>query len=404
MSEPPSRRDHWKTGKPGLSTRCIHAGDHLDERGGIHTPLYNHSTFAFRSTQDLLDVVEGRAKGNLYTRYGLNPTIRSVEEKLASIEGGEQAWVFGSGMAAESATLLAHCKSGDHVVCIGDVYGGTYDLLATNLPNLGISTTFLLGSELGRLDDALKQNTRIVFFETPTNPSMEIFDIAAIAAAARRRGALTVVDNTFATPVNQNPLALGADLVIHSTTKYLGGHSDLTGGAVIGAAKLLEPISAWRKNLGQMMAPEVAFLLARSLRSLVVRVRAQNASAALLAERLARHPRVGKVNYPGLTGFPGHALAKSQMSGFGGMLSFVVNGDMKAAVAVVDRLKLFSIAPSLGGVESLVTQPVTTTHHGLTPEERARRGIVDGMVRLSVGLEEAEDLWADLEQALDTSR
>ena len=385
----------------GLATRCIHAGDILDDKGAIHTALYNHSTFAFRDTQGVLDVVEGRTVGSLYTRYGLNPTIRSVEEKLAAIEGGEQAWVFSSGMAAESATFLAHCKAGDGIVCIGDVYGGTYELLAANLPEVGISTTFLLGSELDRIEEAIGDNTRIVFFETPTNPNMEVFDIAAISAIAKRRGALTVVDSTFGTPVNQNPLEHGADLVIHSTTKYLGGHSDLTGGVVIGPAKLLEPISMWRKNLGQMMAPEVAFLLARSLRTLVVRVRAQNASAALLAARLAGHPRVERVNYPGLEDHPSHATAKQQMRGFGGMLSFVLRGDAQATAQVVDRLELFSIAPSLGGVESLVTQPITTTHHGLDPEERQRRGIVDGMVRLSVGLEDVEDLWADLTHALE---
>lgn len=384
-----------------LATRCIHAGDSLDERGGIFTPLYNHSTFGFRDTQGVLDVVEGRVKGNLYTRYGLNPTIHSVEEKLAAIEGGETAWVFSSGMAAESATFLAHCKMGDHIVCIGDVYGGTFELLSSNLPDLGITTSFLLGNEVGRLDEIINDNTRIVFFETPTNPNMEVLDIAAIASVAKKHGVLTVVDNTFATPVNQNPLALGADIVIHSTTKYLGGHSDLTGGAVIGPADMLKPIWVWRKNLGQMMAPEVAYLLARSLRTLVVRVQAHNLAAQILAERLIIHPRIEKVNYPGLPSFIGHELAQQQMSGAGGMISFVIDGDAKKAAGVVDRLRLFSIAPSLGGVESLVTQPITTTHHDLSPEERARRGIVDSMVRLSVGLEDVGDLWADLEQALN---
>jgi cystathionine gamma-synthase len=384
----------------GLATRCIHAGDERDALGAIHPPLYNHSTFGFASTSDVLDVVEGRRTGSLYTRYGLNPTIRSVEAKLAAIEGGESAWVFGSGMAAESATFLAHCRSGDHIVCIGDVYGGTYELLAANLPGLGIETTFLLGSELDRLDEAVGESTRIVFFETPTNPTMEVLDIAAISEVARRGGALTVVDNTFATPVNQSPLALGADLVVHSTTKYLGGHSDLTGGAVIGPTSLLGPIWSWRKNLGQMMAPEVAHLLARSLRTLTVRVRAHNEGARVLAERLEAHPRVSAVNYPGLASFGGHALAGRQMSGFGGMVSFVVEGGAEAAAAVVDRLSLFSIAPSLGGVESLVTQPITTTHHDIAPDERARRGIFDGLIRLSVGLEDVSDLWADLEQAL----
>lgn len=385
----------------GLSTRCIHAGDTLDPRGAIHTPLYNHSTFAFPNTQGVLDVVEGRADGSLYTRFGLNPTIRAVEEKLASIEGGENAWVFSSGMAAESATFLSLCKAGDHIVCIGDVYGGTFELLEQNLSSLGITTTFLLGGELRGLSDAIRDNTRLVFFETPTNPKMEVFDIAAISKISHERGALVVVDNTFATPVNQNPLALGADLVVHSTTKYLGGHSDLTGGVVIGPAKLLQPIWTWRKNLGQMMAPEVAYLLARSLRTLVVRVKAHNESAGLLARRLSEHPRIERVNYPGLSTHPQHELAKRQMRGFGGMLSVVVRGDAKATAAIVDRLELFSIAPSLGGVESLVTQPVMITHHGLTPEERSRRGISDGMVRLSVGLEDVEDLWADLARALE---
>lgn len=384
----------------GVSTQCIHAGEELDPNGGIHPPLYNHSTFGFRSTKDVLDVVEGRANGNLYTRYGLNPTIRAVEEKLAILEGGEAAWVFSSGMAAESATFLAHCKTGDHIVCIGDVYGGTFELLGKNLPDLGIATTFLLGSEVDRLQDVIKPNTRIVFFETPTNPNMEVLDIERISRIAKARSVLTVVDNTFATPVNQSPLALGADLVVHSTTKYMGGHSDLTGGAVIGPKRLLEPIWMWRKNLGQMMAPEVAFLLARSLRTLAVRIRTHNATGQFIAERLARHPRVKRTNYPGLPSFAGHEVARRQMRGFGGMVSFVLDGDAATTAAVVDRLRLFTIAPSLGGAESLVTQPITTTHHGVAPEDRARRGIADGMVRLSCGLEDAEDLWSDLEAAL----
>lgn len=384
----------------GLSTHCIHAGDTLDERGAIFTPLYNHSTFGFPNTQGVLDVVEGRVEGSLYTRYGLNPTIQSVEKKLAVIENGEAAWVFSSGMAAESATFLAHCKTGDHIICVGDVYGGTYELLDANLPDLGITTTFLLGDEIDKLSACIKSNTRIVFFETPTNPNMEVLDIAAIVDVAKKHGVLTVVDNTFATPVNQQPLALGADLVVHSTTKYLGGHSDLTGGVVIGSSELLTPIWTWRKNLGQMMAPEVAHLLARSLRTLVVRVNAHNIAAQYLAERLLKHSRIKKVNYPGLSDFIGHKLAKQQMSGFGGMISFVVDGNAQDAAAVVDCLKLFSIAPSLGGVESLVTQPITTTHYNLSAEERTKRGIVDSMIRISVGLEDAGDLWADLKQAL----
>lgn len=384
----------------GLSTRCIHSGEKMDAEGAIHVPLYNHSTFGFASTEALLDVVEGRREGNLYTRYGLNPTIRTVERKLADLEGGAAALVFASGMAAEAATFMAHCKAGDHIVCIGDVYGGTFELLGDNLPDLGIETTFILGSEAHKLDEVMRPNTRIVFFETPTNPSMEVIDIAAVARATQGAGALVVVDNTFASPVNQSPLELGADLVIHSATKYLGGHSDLTGGVVIGPENPVQAIGPWRKNLGQMIAPEVVFLLARSLRTLVVRVRQQNATAQAVAEFLQGHPKVVQVNYPGLGNFPGHAVAQRQMTGFGGMVSFVYDGEAGATAAVVDRLQLFTIAASLGGVESLVTQPITTTHHGLDPAERARRGIVDGMVRLSCGLEDAEDLIGDLEQAL----
>lgn len=385
----------WK-----LSTKCIHAGDSLDANGGIHAPLYNHSTFGFRTSQDVLDVVEGRTQGNLYTRYGMNPTIRALETKLAALEGSECAWAFSSGMAAEAATILAHCETGQHIICIGDVYGGTYELLSSNLPRLGIKTTFLLGSELAQLDDAIRPNTRMIFFETPTNPNMEVLDIRAICEVARKRSVLSVVDNTFATPVNQKPLVLGADMVVHSTTKYMGGHSDLTGGAVMGRKAMLEPIWAWRKNLGQIMAPETAFLLARSLRTLAVRVRAHNTTGQRVAELLAKHPKVLKVNYPGLPEFAGHSVATKQMAGYGGMVSFVYDGDAKATMQMVDRLNLFTIAPSLGGVESLVTQPITTTHHGIDANERARRGIADSLVRLSCGLEDVEDLGRDLTEAL----
>ncbi|WP_086667100.1 trans-sulfuration enzyme family protein [Lentzea kentuckyensis] len=389
--------------RAGLSTRCVHAGDVRDPQGAIHTPLYGHSTFAFDSTADLLDVVEGRAEGNLYTRYGLNPTIRSLEHKLADLEDAQAALAFGSGMAAEAATFLSHTKTGEHIVCLGDVYGGTFELLGENLPQLGIDTTFLTAGEVDQVPSVLTDRTRIVFFETPTNPTLDVFDIVTISQHAHAVGALVVVDNTFATPVNQNPLHHGADLVIHSATKYLGGHSDLTAGAVAGPAELLTPIATWRKNLGQVIAPEIASLLARSIRTLVVRVRAQNVAATAVAEFLNDHPRVTGVNHPSLATGDQAAIIKTQMRGHGGMLSFLVDGDAAATAAVVDRLRVFSIAASLGGAESLVTQPITTTHHGLDPAERARRGIADSLVRLSVGLEDAEDLIADLAQALNAA-
>ena len=235
----------------GLSTRCVHAGDVRDAEGALHVPLYNHTTLpGFASTADLLDVLEGRRVGNIYTRYGFNPTIRAVEAKLADLEGAEAALGFSSGMAAESAAILGHVQAGDHVVCIGDVYGGTQELLGWNLPRLGVRSTFLMADGADRLADALEERTHIVFFETPTNPALAVIDIAAAAEAAHAGGALVIVDNTFASPVNQSPLAHGADLVVHSATKYLGGHSDLTAGAVMGSAELLHPIWNWRKEPG----------------------------------------------------------------------------------------------------------------------------------------------------------
>ena len=381
-----------------LATRCVHAGELTDPHGSPHTPLYQTTTFKFASTADLLDVVDGKKPGSLYTRYGLNPTIQSLEAKLASLEGAEAAWAFASGMAAEAALFFTHGRRG--ILCIGDAYGGTLELLASQLPELGIATHFLLGKELGKLEEVLRRGIGLVFFETPTNPTLEVLDIRRICEAAHRHGALVAVDSTFASPVNQQPLALGADFALHSATKYLGGHSDLTAGALMGSKALLAPVWGWRKNLGSMIAPETASLLMRSLRTLPLRVERQNASAVAVAQAMAKHARVTRVFYPGLPEFPGHALAKAQMSGFGAMLTLELQGSYADAMAVVDRLSLFAIAPSLGGVESLATMPVTTTHHGLSPEERTRRGISASMVRLSIGLEDAGELIADLEQAL----
>jgi len=387
--------------KPGLSTLCVHAGEKLDSQGATHTPLYNHSTFGFSSTRELLDVVEGRSEGNVYTRYGMNPTIRSVEGKLAALEGGEGALVFSSGMAAIAATLFAYCRSGEHVVCIGDVYGGTYELLGSVLPHQHIDTTFLLCDDIDRIYQVITSSTRVIFLETPGNPTLEIVDIEAVSRLAKANNITLVVDSTFGSPVNQSPLRFGADIVVHSATKYLGGHSDITGGVAIGANAALKQIFPWRTNLGQIMAPEVAFLLARSLRTLVVRVRQQNASGQAIANFLSRHPKVKHVNYPGLPDARGHDIAARQMRGFGGVVSFIYDGDAEATAAFVDRLEFFTIAVSLGGVESLVTQPVTTSHHDLDPAERRRRGIVDGLVRISCGLEDTEDLVADLQRALE---
>ncbi|MGC4027692.1 MAG: aminotransferase class I/II-fold pyridoxal phosphate-dependent enzyme [Steroidobacteraceae bacterium] len=381
-----------------LATRAIHGSSHKDAHGSPHTPIYNTTTFVFPTTADLLEVVDGKKPGAFYTRYGMNPSIIAVEETLAGLECAEQAWVFCSGMAAAAALFLAHGRDG--VVCVGDAYGGTLELLSAQLPLLGIKTRFLLSSEQDRLDDLLADGSKLVFIETPANPTLELLDIRAMGVRAHAKGALLAVDSTFASPVNQRPLELGADIVMHSATKYLGGHSDLTAGALMGSKEVLAPVWNWRKNLGSMIAPETASLLSRSLRTLVVRVRQQNASAQAIAEAMMRHPQVARVFYPGLPQFPGHALAKRQMHGFGGMLTIEVKGDGAAAMRMAEKLRLFALAPSLGGAESLITQPCTTTHHGLSAQERARRGITDAMLRLSVGLESPADLIADLEQAL----
>lgn len=385
----------------GLSTRCIHAGEWDDAFGSPHTPLYTTTTFKFATTADLLCVIEGRKAGNFYTRYGMNPTITAAEAKLVSIEGSEAALIFAAGMAAIAALFLTHGRRG--VACIGNMYGGTRELLLEQLPQLGIATHWVLNGEEDRLSTLLKSGVGLVYCETPANPTLDIIDLSELAELAHRYGAMLAVDNTFASPVNQQPLVLGADFSIYSATKSLGGHSDLTAGVLCGCRELVEPVRQWRKNLGQTPAPEVAHLLCRSLATLPLRIGRQNATALFLAQELAGHPRIRRVFYPGLSDFTGHAIAKRQMRGFGGMVTIEIHGSGEDAARVADRLMLMALAPSLGGVESLVSQPVATSHHGQTHEQLARQGITDSMLRLSIGLEDPADLLADVEQALGQS-
>ncbi len=288
------------TGK-ALSTRCIHAGEMDDAFGSPRTPLYTTTTFRFPSTADLLDVIEGRKPGNLYTRYGMNPTITTAEAKLACLEGSETALMFAAGMAAISALFLAHGRRG--IACVGNLYGGTLELLLEQLPQLGIATHWVLSVERDLLSALVQSGVGLVFCETPANPTLDITDLAELAQLAHRYGAALAVDNTFASPVNQQPLALGADFSIYSATKSLGGHSDLTAGVVCGHKDLVEPMRLWRKNLGQTPSPEVAHLLCRSLATLQLRIERQNATAQFLAGELSRHPRIRRVLYPGQPGF-----------------------------------------------------------------------------------------------------
>lgn len=385
----------------GPATRIIHNRRHKDPHGSPYSPIYNTTTYRFENTEALLDVIEKRSEGNLYTRWGTNPSIQELEQGLAGLENAESALAFASGMAAISATLLAHGRNG--IVCVGDLYGGTQELLINHCQALGIPVTFLFREEQHRLATELNEPGKLVYFETPANPNMAILDIRALTDTAHNNGALVAVDNTFASPINQKPLALGADLVLHSASKYLGGHSDITAGALMASEKLANPVAAWRKNLGQLIAPETAALLSRSLRTLPVRMRQHNENAMTVAQAMEQHPKVSKVHYPGLPSFADHELAAQQMDGFGGMLSIEVEGGKEQAQSVADNLKVFLLATSLGGVESLVSQPSATSHHGLSRDERLKRGIGDGMLRLSVGLEDVEDLIGDLEEALKLS-
>ena len=383
---------------PGNATRIIHNRRHLDSFGSPYSPVYTTTTYRFPDTRALLDVIEGREEGYLYTRWGTNPTIHELEQGLAAMESAQAALAFSSGMAAISATLLAHGRNG--IVCVGDLYGGTQELLLNHCRPLGIEVTFLLEQDLDQLEAALTESGMLVFCETPANPTLSILDLHDLARRTHQQGGLLAVDNTFASPINQRPLELGADLVVHSATKYLGGHSDLTAGALMASKTLVKDVAAWRKNLGQLLSPETAALLSRSLRTLPVRMRQHNENALAVARAMEKHPRVRRVLYPGLAAFPGHDVAARQMNGFGGMVTIELDADRDQTAAVADRLQVFLLATSLGGVESLVSQPCATSHHALGAGERARRGISDGMLRLSVGLEDADDLIDDLNQAL----
>lgn len=384
---------HLKT-----ASRIIHNRRHPDAFGSPGSPIYNTTTYRFANTAGLLDVIEGHEPGYLYTRWGTNPTIQELEQGLATLEGAEAALAFASGMAAISATFLAHGRNG--VVCVGDLYGGTQELLVNHCQPLGIPVTFLAQDRLEQLGAALSTPGMLVFCETPANPTLALVDLPDLARRSHDRDALLMVDNTFATPINQQPLALGADLVVHSATKYLGGHSDLTAGALMASAELVAAVAAWRKNLGQLLAPETAALLSRSLKTLAVRVQQHNHNALAVASAMENHPAIRRVLYPGLNSFPQHPLAKRQMTGFGGMVTLELDGGRDAAATVADNLRLFLLATSLGGVESLVSQPCATSHHGISQQERERQGITDGMLRLSVGIEDTDDLIDDLNQAL----
>ncbi|HVK65422.1 MAG TPA: cystathionine gamma-synthase [Polyangium sp.] len=376
-----------------LDTLAIHAGQEPDPTSGaVMMPIVLASTFAQESP--------GVHKGYEYSRSG-NPTRRALEACLAALEGGVHGYSFGSGLAA-TTTLLHTLSPGAHILCGDDVYGGTFRLMDKVMGPMGISSSFVDMRDPAAVRAAIRPSTRLLWIETPTNPMLKVFDIAALAKVAHEAKITFVVDNTFATPMLQRPLDLGADVVVHSVTKYLNGHSDVVGGAIVTSnPKVAERIGFLQNAMGGVPSPFDCYLVLRGLKTLPVRVRHQSAAALVLAERLARHPRVERVHYPGLASHPDHAVAARQMrGGFGGMISIEVAGGLTAARTVLERLHVFSCAESLGGVESLAEHPAIMTHASVPEETRKVLGISDGLVRLSVGLEAVDDLWKDLEHAL----
>jgi cystathionine beta-lyase/cystathionine gamma-synthase len=384
----------------GPATELIHAGE--TDRGvavPLTTPIYETTTFVFDSADEVLAYNEGRSAKYLYSRY-TNPTVVATEQKIAAVDGAEAALAFSSGQGATTTILMGHLKSGDEVVCSAAIYGGTLHLLQDMLANFGIRPRFVSLDALASPAGLFTDRTRLVWFESPINPTLRCVDVRAIAEACRAAGVLSVIDNTFASPINQQPLALGIDLAMQSATKYLNGHSDVTGGVVAGSKALLAPIEKARRMIGTVMDPHPAYALGRGLKTLPLRVARHNQSAQAVAEFLSRDSRVSQVYYPGLPSHPDHEIARRQMSGFGGMVCFDLDGRYDRAVRLYDRLRLIKRAASLGGVESLMSMPVLTSQWGHTDEQLREAGVTRGMLRLSVGLEDTQDLVADLDQAL----
>jgi cystathionine beta-lyase/cystathionine gamma-synthase len=386
----------------GPATELIHAGE-VDRLAAVPltTPIYETTTFVFDNAEEVRAYNEGRSSKYLYSRY-TNPTVVSVEQKLAAIDHAEAALTFSSGMGATATILMAHVKAGDEVICGAAIYGGTLHLLQDLLAHFGVTPRFVSLEELAALDRVFSDRTKLVWFESPINPTLRCVDIRRVAEACRARGVLSVIDNTFASPMNQQPLALGVDLAMQSATKYLNGHSDVTGGMVSGPKALVAPIEKARRLLGTVMDPHPAYALGRGLKTLPLRVERHNRNAQAIAEFLAVDRRVSHVYYPGLPSHPDHEIAKAQMKGFGGMVCFDLGGEYDRAARCYDRLRVVKRAASLGGIESLVSMPVLTSQWGHTDEQLQAAGVTKGMLRLSVGLEDAADLIADLDQALES--
>lgn len=387
--------------RQGASTLAVHGGEPRTKPGNaITTPIMQTATYTFADTSELCDHFEGRIEREEYGRYG-NPTQRIAERKLAALEGAEDALLLSSGMAAVTTTLFAMLSKGAHVVVTDDAYRRTRQFLNQTLRRFGVEVSTVPAGDYIRLEEAIRPSTRILFSESPTNPYNRVVDLERLADIGRKHRVKTVIDATFATPVNQRPIEFGIDLVIHSATKYLGGHNDLLAGVVLGSEALVSGIRDLQAITGAVPDPFSAYLLIRGLKTLALRVQQQNANAQALAEFLESHPKVARVHYPGLATHPEHALAKKQMRGFGAVVSFEVLGDLDAGTRLVDACRIPRIAPSLGGVESLIEQPALMSFYELSTEERLQVGIKDSLIRYAVGIEDSADLIADIAAALD---
>jgi cystathionine beta-lyase/cystathionine gamma-synthase len=389
---------NMKRRKRSPETAAVHGASELEKKNGpVSAPIYQTSTFEVTDNDEQVRVT---GTDRYYTRWG-NPTVTRAEEALAELEGTEGARVFASGMGAITSTVLALLKSGDHIVAQRDIYGGVTKFFAGWLPKLGIETTLVDTTDYAQYERAIRPNTRLIYVESPSNPSLRVIDFARIAGLAKKRGLISMIDSTFGTPINQHPAEHGIDLVMHSGTKYLSGHADLTCGVVCGRRELMQQLWETRTTLGNCMDPHAAWLLIRGLKTLAVRVQRQNENARRVAEFLEHHAKVRRVFYPFLESHREHSIARRQMTGGGGMVTFEVEGTGEDARRAAEAMQFFTLATSLGGVESLVSIPVLTSHAMISAEQRERMGVTEQMIRLSVGIENSDDLIADLEQALE---
>jgi methionine-gamma-lyase len=384
----------------GINTKAIHSGDEANQTSAVSTPIFQTAVFKLEDAAAGARFAQEVAPTEYYTRWG-NPTTRQLEEIVATLEGGERALALSSGMGAVTTAVMATVKSGDHIVAGRSLYAATTELTLNVLPRYGVETTFVNPADPDEFRRAVRPNTKLIYVESPSNPRLDLTDLQAVAHIAREHGCFTIADNTFATPFNQLPIAFGIDAVIHSATKYIGGHHDVTAGVIVGSANFI--LDCWKhlKIFGPTQSPFDSWLLIRGLKTFGLRVERQNINSQRVAEFLESHSQIARVFYPGLASHPLHELAKRQMRGFGGMVSFEVKGGLEAGRRFVESLKLIKLAVSLGGVESLIQHPASMSHGPVPEEERAATGITEGLIRLSVGIEDAADLIEDLRQALE---